>query len=338
MGSKTTARDVAKAAGVSASTVDRVLNDRGGVTEEKEQAVLAAARRLGLDRALRQRPARTLRVAVLAQSPENTFHAEIQNGFEVANRAYPQFNMQFRMYHIDPGRSDRIARQITDLAPLHDGIVIVSAYEVEIASALTAFSGTGKPVITLATDMHGIGPHLYVGPDNRKAGRIAGDLMGRFLGTGGGDVIVIAGLLSMIGHRERVEGFREVLADRYPRVCVSEILESRECGGLAGDLAFQAIKRNPQTRGIYNASAGAQPIVDSLAALKRQEDIVYVTHELTSERRRLLRAGLIDAIIDQDPAQEVKTTVETMAALLGRTEVFRGSPVTPLHIHTIENC
>lgn len=338
MGRKTTARDVAAAAGVSASTVDRVLNNRGSVTEEKVQAVLAAAHRLGLDRALSQRPARTLRIAVLVQPPENPFHAEIQSGFEAANRAYPRFNMQFRIHHIDPDRSDRIARQITDLVPQHDGIVIVSAYDGEIAAALTRFSDAGKPVVTLATDMRGIGPHLYVGPDNHKAGRVAGDLMGRFLGAEGGEVIAIAGLMSMIGHRERVEGFREVLTERYPQTRVSDVLESRECRELAGDLVFQAIKRNPKARGIYNASTGAQPIIASLTALRRQEDIVYVTHELTSERRGLLRAGLVDAIIDQDPAQEVRTTVKTMAALFGRAEAFPASLITPLHIHTIENC
>ena len=275
---------------------------------------------------------------MLAQPPENPFHAEIQSGFEAANRAYPQFNMQFRMYHIDPDRSDRIARQITDLVPQHDGIVIVSAYDGEIAAALTGFSGAGKPVITLATDMRGIGPHLYIGPDNRKAGRIAGDLMGRFLGAEGGDVIVIAGLLSMIGHRERAEGFCAVLAERYPRMlCVGGLREPRAQRS-GGRLVFQAIKRNPQAREIYNTSTGAQPIIDSLTALKRQDDIVYITHELTSERRRLLRAGRIDAIIDQDPAQEVRTAVETMAALFGRAEVFPESLVTPLHIHMIENC
>jgi len=275
---------------------------------------------------------------VLAQPPNNPFHADIQSGFEAANHAFPQFNMQFRIHHIDADRSDRIARQITDLVPRHDGIVIVSAYDGEIASALTGFSGAGKPVITLATDIRGIGPHLYVGPDNRKAGRVAGDLMGRFLGAEGGDVIAVAGLLSMIGHRERVEGFREVLTERYPQARVSEVLESRERRDLAADLVFQAIKRNPRARGIYNASTGAQPIIASLTALKRPEGIVYVTHELTGERRRLLRAGLIDAIIDQGPAQEVRTAVETMAALFGRAEAFPVSLITPLHIHTVENC
>ena len=41
--------DVARLAEVSPATVDRVLNNRGGVKPEKEARVLSAARRLKLD-------------------------------------------------------------------------------------------------------------------------------------------------------------------------------------------------------------------------------------------------------------------------------------------------
>lgn len=338
MARKATAQDVAREAGVSASTVDRVLNGRGGVSEAKERAVLAAARRMGLDRALNQTPARTLRIAVLTQPPSNPFHAVVQQAFEAANRSHPQFNMQFRVQHIDPSKGAQTARRIGELAGGHDGIVIVSAYDARIAAALETFSGRGKPVIALATDMPGIGSHRYVGPDNRRAGRVAGHLMGRFLGPAGGDVLVIAGMMSMIGQEERVAGFRAVLAERHPRCRVAEVLESHERGERAGGLVYRALGRNPAVRGIYNASAGAQPIVDALGALKRQEEIVFITHELTDEYRRLLRAGLIDAIIDQDPVHEVRVAVETLAAHFGRADAFPPSLITPVHIHMIENC
>lgn len=337
MGRKVTAHQVALAAGVSAATVDRVLNGRGGVTEEKERAVMAAARRLGLDRALNQRAARTLRIAVLTQPPSNPFHAEVSRHFEAATRGFAQFNMQFRIHHIDPATPAQTAARIARLSAQHDALVIMAAHEPQIAAALAAFAATGKPVIALATDI-GAGAHRYIGPDNVQAGRIAGDLMGRLLGREGGKVLVVAGLLSMTGQAERVQGFGAALTARHPQVQVVEVVESLEQAARAGDLVHLALRANPAIRGIYNASAGAGPIVDVLGRLGRQGEVAFITHELTKDRRALLRAGLIDAILDQGPEQEVRVTVEALAAHFGRTDAPPPSFITPVHIHMIENC
>jgi LacI family transcriptional regulator len=337
MARKSSAADVARAANVSLATVDRVLNNRGGVAQDKERRVLEWARKLKLDRALNQRAARTLRIAVLIQPPDNPFHAAVQTYFEAANRDYLAFNIQFRVYHIDPSRTRETCNLIVTLAPSCDGLVIISAHDDEIASNLNAINGEGKLLITLATPIRGVGAQTYVGPDNRKAGRVAADLMGRFLGTEGGEVIVIAGLLSMIGHEEREMGFRAALRERYPQCRVSEVLESLERGERAGDLVFDALKRNPNIRGVYNASAGAQSVVNAVKALGKRDEIVFITHELTEDRRRLLREGMIDAIIDQDPALEVRIAVEAIAAHFGRSDGAPASLITPVHIHTIEN-
>ena len=48
---KTKLNQIAEAAGVSISTVDRVINRRGGVSQKREEIVLEWANRLGLDRA-----------------------------------------------------------------------------------------------------------------------------------------------------------------------------------------------------------------------------------------------------------------------------------------------
>lgn len=193
-----------------------------------------------------------------------------------------------------------------------------------------------NPVVTLATDVRDCGRHAYVGPDDRRAGRVAGDLMGRFLGPTGGDIVMIAGLLSLIGNEEREMGLRSVLRERYPACRVAVVLESQERAERAGELVRDALLANPNIRGVYNVSAGAPPVVAALKALGR-EDVVFITHELTPDRCALLRQGLIDAIIDQNPEFEVRAAVETMASLTGRLEGPSSTTITPVHIHMIEN-
>lgn len=337
MGRKTTASQVARAAGVSPSTVDRVLNGRGGVTPEKERRVIEWARRLGLDRAMERRASRTLRIAVLVQPPDNPYHATVQREFEAANRTHAAFNMQFRIYHIDPNNAERTARRIEQVAEASDGLVIIASHSERVSAALGVVSEKGRPVVTMATDIRGAYARHYIGPDNRQAGRVAGDLMGRLVGRDGGEILMIAGMLSMIGHEEREMGFRAVMRERYPRCRILDVVESYEQASRAGDLVFDALKKNPHVRGIYNASAGAQAVADAMKALGRREEVVFITHELTEDRKQLLREGLIDAVIDQMPSLEVQTAVEALASHFGRRDGPMPSLITPIRIHMIEN-
>lgn len=337
MARKATAQDVATEAGVSLSTVDRVLNGRGGVSKAKEQRVFAAARRLRLDRSLNPKEARTLRVAAFIQPPSNPFHAELERAIRAANRGPNPFNIEIRVFHIDDSRAAETARKVKEVGASHDALMICVAHDDRIAAVLGGFVDLGVPVVTLATDIRCPGA-IYVGPDNLRSGRLAGDLMGRLLGPAGGDILVIAGLLSMIGQQERHAGFQAVLAERYPACRISALRESGDRGSRAGGFVRQALSANPRIRGIYNQGAGAGSVVEALRHLGRLGDIAFVTHELTPERRYLLLSGGIDMLIDQDPMHEIEAAVRAVAGAFGRLEPPPGRTITPVRIFTRENC
>lgn len=335
MARKTTARDVAEAAGVSPATVDRVLNGRGGVAPEKERRVLDWARRLGLDRALSLRAARTLRVAVLIQPPANPFHAHLKEEFARAQPILDALNMQVRLTHVTPNAPAATAERILAAIATHDALILSTEEDAGIAAACRAFASKG-PVVTLATDIAGSGRAGYVGPDNRRAGRVAGDLMGRFLGPAGGEVLMVAGILAMRGQAERAEGVRAVFAERYPACCLVEVVETLEDSGRAGLLVQEALKRRRGLRGIYHCTAGARDVAAALASAGRS-DVVLIAHELTGHRRRLLRAGAIAAVIDQNPEAEVRGAIDLLARAFGRGEPAAQAAPPMIQIHTIEN-
>lgn len=328
--------DVARAAGVSLATVDRVLNGRGGVAPGKANRILSEARRLGLDRALRQRPSRLLRVAVLIQPPSNTFHAALAEGIALASRLHADLNMQFHLRHVDPNQPDRIATAIREEAARRDGMIVTAPNNPRIAAALRKVSAH-LPVVTLADDLATSGRHAFVGPDDRRAGRVAGEIIGRFLHPKGGRLVVIVGRRDMVGHSEREAGCRQVLAEHYSETVLTDVLESGEDPDRAGALVHHALRTDPDIRAIYHTTAGARAIVDVLRRLGRARDIIFVTHELTEHRRALLRARAIDAVIDQDPVREAELAVETMARLLGRLEGEAVTILTNFHIYLAEN-
>lgn len=308
--------EVARAAGVSTATVDRVLNGRGGVRPEKEERILETARALRLDRALDLRPARTLKIGVLIQPPKNPFHAALREGFDLAARIYAGLNIQLLVQHLDQQDHAGSAARISALIGQRDGLILSSPEDPRIIDAVRRFSAKA-PVVTLATDLEGSGRQVFIGPDDDRGGRTAADLMGLFLPKGG-RVIMVAGMLSNIGQRTRQAGFRSLLAARHPQVELVRTLETGEDGDMAGRMVEQAVRTDPAIRGIYHASAGALAIVTALERLGRQQDMAIITHELTPNRRRLLKERRLSAVIDQKPLLETRLAVEAMARLLGR--------------------
>ncbi|WP_439104593.1 LacI family DNA-binding transcriptional regulator [Celeribacter marinus] len=333
MVSKVTAADVAREAGVSPATVDRVLNNRGGVVTDKERRVIAAAKRLKLDRALDLRAARTLRVAAILQSDENPFHASLARAFSDQNRGVNPFNIQTRVFIADPSDPLKVYQTIQRAIAAHDAIITCLPDEDPIAVELDRFAEGGKPVIALATDIRAERA-IYVGPDDYTGGRIAGDLMGRFVGPRGGDLMLIGGLWSMIGQAERRRGFEDVLAQRYPACRLVQAVESYERGERAGELAMQALASQKGIVGIYNASAGGVKVAEAIKRAERS-DLVFITHELTEHRRALLKAGQIDAVLDQEPVLEVETALCVIAHHYGRRDGIVDYR-TPIRVHLRE--
>jgi len=333
---KPTMSDVAHEVGVSLSAVDRVLNGRGGVSPEKAGRILNAARRLRLDRSLEQRPSRMLRIAVLIQPPANPFHAELHQGIRLAARLHDALNLQFLVHHVDPKDPSRTAEIVSAQGKRCDGMIVTGPDDARVATALREIASR-IPVVTLSDDITDSDRAAYVGPDDRRAGRIAGDLMGRLLRPAGGHVVMIIGRDDIRGHRERETGFRTVLAEFFPETTVTGVLETGEIPERAGLLAIRAMTADQGIRGIYHCTTGASYVVDALYRLGLRERTTVIVHELTDTRRTLLRERAIDAVIDQNPTLEAQVAVETIARLLGRMEGEPGSTFTEIRIHMPEN-
>lgn len=338
MNRKTSLNQIAEAAGVSLSTVDRVLNRRGGVSPDKEARVLEWANRLHLDRVLFRGYLRVLRVAVVMQSPKNPFYRGLRDAFTDITAAMPDMRINCFLHYVEVTDAAATTRKINQIAESYDALIVVCPDDPSLSDALRRISAR-MPILTLATDLPDSGRIAYVGPDNRQTGRVAGELMGRFLGPAGGEVLILLGMQRIIGHEEREMGFRSVLRERFPACAIVDSLESGEDQARAGEVVYRALRRHPGVRGIYNVSAGNTAIAGTIRTLGLAQHVVLITHELTPERRAMLREGVIDAIIDQDPKAEVRRALEVLGRHFNRTETeVRLEEPTPFNIFIRENC
>jgi LacI family transcriptional regulator len=333
---KPTMDDVAKASGVSYSTVERVLNGRGGVAREKESRVLDAARTLKLDRALGEVSVRWLRIAILTQKPDSPYYAALRQGFELAQKSFEPHRVMCQLAFFDNFEPKSLASVIGRASQKADAMIVV-AYEHPLVVDAVSRVARQIPVVTIASDLPGTGRLAYVGIDNRCAGRLAGELMGRFVGHEGGEVMVIAGLRTFLGHEERDGAFRSVLRRRFPACEVVATVESHEDAASTERLTRDAFRKHAKLRGIYNLSVGDEGIARALKSLGRAHSTVLIGHELTDISRSLLIEGVMDAVLDQSPFVEAVRAVEAILVHYKRG-ASSGLPLqTPISIYLQEN-
>lgn len=305
---KATLGDVAKAAGVSEATVDRVINRRGNVRPETELAVLEAARRLRLDRSLARAPVRLLRFNVVMHNSHAAFFQKLRRSFKRCQENFRHLNVVLNTFEFELEKEQHPTRAIEAASRNCDGLIYVGPDHSEAVAALQDVP-PDCPIVTFATDIPGSRRAAYFGLDNYAIGRLAGDLMGRFTGDRPGKVLLLIGLNRYVGHRQREAGFRSVLAERFAGLTISPTFETRENPERAVQYLAAEMRRWDDIVGIYNSSNGNRTISDLLVGMKRQ-DVVFINHEISENTRSHLASGTVDVIIDHNTDNDCLNAIE----------------------------
>lgn len=200
-----TARDIARAAGVSTSTVSHVLNATRWVSPELRQRVLAAADELGyepdaLARSLRVRRSNTIGLVI----------SDISNPFFTAVVRGVQDVVQARGYALilsnsdeDPDKEAGYLRVLTSRRV--DGIILAPAGVAH--PYLSGLAESGFPLVFLDREVRGLQVAAAV-LDNARAAR---DAMDHLLRLGHRRIAMIAGRPQISSTEERIVGYRSAL-------------------------------------------------------------------------------------------------------------------------------
>jgi LacI family transcriptional regulator len=335
---RSTLLDIAREAGVSSATVDRVLNNRSGVRDRTREIVFDAARRLGYigpgTSGAANGTGEPIRLDFLLPVGTNSFIRMLHEQLGAQGSARPDLDVH--IHSIEGFNPDTLATMLHGLEGRTRGVGLIALDHPTVREAIRALSARDIKVVTLATDVLHVPRVAYVGIDNRQAGRLAGYLLGRLLGTGETrKVAMFAGSLSYRGHQEREMGFRHVLAEEFPNIAIVELREMLDDRERAYEEAAALLDAHEDLAGIYNIGAGNQGIARALRERKKERSVALIGHELTEGTKRLLLDGTMDAVIDQNPRVEAREALNIL------THAVRGIPyeahLPRLHLILKEN-
>lgn len=299
--------DVAREAGVSLATVDRVLHQRPGVSAGTLQRVHRALERLSESQASGAAMRRDALLCFVLPPDDNGFVRLLR---EELVRLEPWLLAQgarLDIRTVDGFAPAAAASALKALRGQYDAIVLMAPDHPLVRDAVDRTAADGTCVISLVSRITSRQRTHFVGIDNAEAGRMAAGLLANHTVARTGRVGVLIGSRDMQDHAARTAGFVERMARDCPGLQVLNPVECLDRDDVSRARTRELLSGHADLVALYSAGAGNRGIREAIQAEGAAGRLAWVCHELTDPTREALQDGSACAVISQPAAEEART-------------------------------
>jgi LacI family transcriptional regulator len=336
-----TVADVAREAGVSVATVDRVINRRARVKAETARSIHDAAIKVGFHaigllarRLENSRPARRLGFLLLRRTER--FYRSFASELARATRAQDDGKHEALVEHLEDLTPASVADRISRWRDRCDALALVAADHPKINAAIEALNATGIPVFAMLSDVLTPARAAFFGIDNRRAGRTAGWAVAR-LARSPGEIAIVLGNHRYLNQELSESSFRLYIREHASQSSLLEPLSNFENAQFAYEAVLELLQRHPDIVGLYVAGGGAEGVIQALREQNSAERIAVVCNELVTETRAALTDGIVDLVIATPIAILADRVAPAMLARLDGHGDGEERVVLPFDLYVSEN-
>ena len=176
-----TIRDIADMANVSRGTVDRVIHNRGTVSEEAAKKVQEVLEKINYEPNLIARSLKAHKDHVIAvvipDYSDDYYWRQCANGIHRSEKEFRQFGifLQYFEYSKTPEDYNEKFSQAIALDP--DAMLIAPVYYQDSLELFHRLEEKRIPYNLINTPIEEVAYHTFIGQDYRKSGRVAAQLM-----------------------------------------------------------------------------------------------------------------------------------------------------------------
>jgi len=316
MARRPTIKDVAEAAGVSVSTVDRALNGRMTVREDTLRKIAEAAHRVGYHarglfdhRLVEAVPERCFGFVLLKEKQE--FYRNFRREIERAVAARTDIRGTADIRFAGSQSPEEFAEILRGMGRRCDAVAAIAVNHRALDQVVEELKGLDVPTFSLLNDFAQGIRRNYIGLNNMKVGRQAAWMITQTSHVPG-KLAVFVGGNRWHGHDLREVGFRAYTRENAPAFTVLDTLVNLETRQLTYEATLDLLTRHPDLRGIYVAGGGMEGAIAALRETRAPGEVALVVNEVTAESRAALLDGYLRMIISTPLAQLCDDVVALM--------------------------
>jgi LacI family transcriptional regulator len=318
-----TIAELAEAAGVSVSTVNRLLHGTGKVRQDTADRILETASEIGFYGlgALRERRRANLphrNLGFLMQQSHRPLYRMWADAIVAAASRRADAVIEPHVLFEDDLAPEAVAANLLNLGRGSDAVAIITADHPLVSQAIDELRAKGIAVVAYITDLSAASRAGYVGTDNWKLGRTAAWFISQTAPRRGK-------LFCLVGnHRYQCQdisdaSFRSYIREHAPDFQVNEALLTHEEPENAYQIVRGLVDKEPDLAGIFVNGGGISGVLRAMRELpaERQRSIRIVCRDIGPETRKGLNEGLITAALRHPVEKMPEELIDVMLRLVG---------------------
>jgi LacI family transcriptional regulator len=338
-------KDIAQLAGVSVGTVDRVLHNRGRVSEDALKKVLAVLEQIDYKPNLIARTLganKSYRIAALIPDPgQDPYWASSKSGISQAEAEWLRYGVTVQPYFFDLYDKETfktVAETVNHDNP--DGLLVAPIFYHEALPFFEAFSEKGIPYVLFNTNIPEVNPISFIGQNLHQSGKLGAELMHLSLLGQPGLLAVIhmnEDLDNSVHLAEKEKGFREYFHGNDPASYELETLNLYNKDEPKFEKQLTALLQNPKLKGIFVSTSKATYLIAGFLEKQGKSGVKLIGYDMLDENIRYMKKGIIHFLINQNPKRQAFLGINHLVGHLILHKNAPASDLLPLEIITKEN-
>jgi LacI family transcriptional regulator len=337
-------KEIARRANVSIGTVDRVIHNRQGVSENTRKKINAIIEELNFQpnkmaSLLASRKILSFAVLIPAVTNETDYWNYPLNGINQAAAEIQQFGVTVNNYFYDLNSKESFKKSAENMLKDEPHAILIAPSFVEESIVLAQqVNELGIPLAFINSDLPDQNNLTYIGPDLYQSGRLAAQLLSLTMQPEDKVLTVnISSDLKNDHHLLRKEhGFKKFFEDagKSTEVLTLNINETKLPA--VEKALMQVLEVEPEIKAIFVTNSRVNIIAEILKK-RKHEDILLVGYDFLEKNINYLKSEQITFLICQRPKEQGYLGIIALYKHLFKISEVEKSVYMPIDIITKEN-